>query len=136
MLGGVIVPHAVHAECTREATRPGALAIARALEAGWLRFPAEAVASTHAAPPNLGLGESAVIDLALALRVPVLMDDRLGRRLARHLGLTVIGSGGLLLVAKRRGLVSAVRPWLEALRANGYHFSPALLAELLARAGE
>ena len=35
--------------------------------------------------------------LALALQCPVLMDERLGREVARRKGLTVMGRAGLLL---------------------------------------
>lgn len=64
---------------------------------------------------SLGPGETEVISLALELdRIGVVLDERLGRRLAKALGVPVVGTVGVLLQAKRRGLLTAVRPELDA----------------------
>jgi predicted nucleic acid-binding protein len=63
-------------------------------------------------------------------------DERLGRRVASGQGLVVIGSAGLLLAAKGRTLIPAVRPVLEAWAGWGYFLSAELKAAVLARAGE
>ena len=64
------------------------------------------------------------------------MDEKAGRKIATNLGLSVIGSAGVLLAAKKRGLIESVRPMLDTLAANGYHFSDALVRAILMRAGE
>ncbi|NJL26759.1 MAG: DUF3368 domain-containing protein [Thermoanaerobaculia bacterium] len=64
------------------------------------------------------------------------MDDRLGRRFARQVGLPVLGTGGMLLLAKQRGILSALEPALAELQASGYHISTTLVAKLLQRARE
>lgn len=65
------------------------------------------------------------------------MDERKGRRVASLIyRLPVIGTGGLLVAAKQRGLIGAVRPMLEQMQAGGYHLGSALVAECLRRAGE
>ena len=46
----------------------------------------------------------------------LLMDERPGRQVAEHLGIRCLGLVGLLIWAKRRGKIAAVRPRLEALR--------------------
>ena len=61
--------------------------------------------------------------LALALEIDarrVLLDDGPARRLAIRLGLPVMGTGGVLIVAKQRGILSAVRPVLDELLATGF----------------
>jgi hypothetical protein len=86
---------------------------------------------------DLDLGEAEAI--ALALRLPgcrLLMDERLGRREARRLGLLVIGTLGLLREAKSRGLISALGGEIEKLQAIGQYMSPTLIAEALRSAGE
>jgi hypothetical protein len=111
------------------------LAIVDAVARGWLHRTPD---PRPEEPPFavLGVGESAAIRLARAAAVPVLMDDRAGRSVARNLGVAVIGTGGVLLAAKQRGLIDAVAPVLEALRANGYHLSRALVQAILDRASE
>ena len=66
----------------------------------------------------------------------VLLDDRLARRVALQLGLPVVGTLGVLIAAKRRGLLERVRPGLQRLRASGYFLSDAVFAEALRLAGE
>ena len=53
-----------------------------------------------------------------------------------RLGLSVIGSAGVLLAAKKRGLIQFVRPILDAFGTNGYHFSDDLIRAIVLRAGE
>jgi predicted nucleic acid-binding protein len=48
----------------------------------------------------------------------------------------VIGSAGVLLAAKRRGLLEAFGPILDALTANGDRLSTDLVRAVLIRAGE
>ena len=64
------------------------------------------------------------------------MDAKDGRNTVTYLGLNMIGSAGVLLAAKERGLIAAVRTMLEALAGNGYHFSDALVRAILMQAGE
>ncbi len=87
---------------------------------------------------QLDPGEAAVIAMASQHGpLSVLMDERKGRRVASLIyRLSVIGTGGLLVAAKQRGLIGAVRPLLEGMQAGGYHLGPALVAECLRRAGE
>jgi predicted nucleic acid-binding protein len=103
----------------------------------WLR-----VVPVTAIPPeivawNLDAGESAV--LAWALANPgacAVIDDREGRRCASQHGIPVIGTLGLVLAAKRRGVISAARPLVEALIDSGLYLSEEIVAGALALVGE
>lgn len=66
----------------------------------------------------------------------ILLDDRAARRVAQDLGLLVTGTVGILLVAKRRGMLPAIRPALEALVAQSFFISAALYDDILRAAGE
>lgn len=95
--------------------------------------------STPALPlaSHLGPGESAV--LALALESPdtaVILDDALARQAAEHLRIPLIGTLGLLLNAKRAGLLSAVAPCLDRLRQLRFRVAPQTLTAVLQAAGE
>lgn len=87
---------------------------------------------------NLDRGESEAIALGLELGTEeLLIDERLGRREAVRLGLSITGLLGVLLVAKRRGFVTAIRPIVDALIAEAnFRVSDRLYAEVLAVAGE
>ncbi len=66
----------------------------------------------------------------------LVMDDLRGRYAAQHARLSVIGTTGVLLLAKRQGQVSQVKPLLLALRQNGYFLSQRLIDGALQQAGE
>lgn len=82
-------------------------------------------------------GEAHAIALAMELGdVVIVLDDKKARRVARYAGLTVIGTLGVLLRAKQRGVLPAVRPVLTALRDAGFRMTAALGDEALRLAGE
>jgi predicted nucleic acid-binding protein len=86
---------------------------------------------------SLGPGESEALALALEVKARwVIVDDRPARRLGQALGLPVIGTLGILLASKRRGLLPAVQPCLDALIQAGFHIAPQLHDHVLATAGE
>ena len=86
---------------------------------------------------GLGRGEIEAVNLALHLRPDrLLLDDGEGRREARRLGLRVTGVLGLLVAAKRSGLLPAIRPEVDTLRTSGFRISEGLYKELLASCGE
>lgn len=86
---------------------------------------------------DLGAGESEVILLGVEHPQSLLvMDDALGRKIARMNDLTITGTLGVLLKAKQTGLVSEIAPLLRQLIACGMWISPAVESMILARAGE
>ncbi len=65
-----------------------------------------------------------------------MLDDLEGRRCAESLGISLLGTAGLVLLSKRRRLIPAAAPMLRQLVAKGMYLSEATLASLLRRAGE
>ncbi|PWQ99468.1 DUF3368 domain-containing protein [Leucothrix pacifica] len=55
----------------------------------------------------LDAGEANAIELAIALELPLIIDERKGRQVAKQLGVKVTGFAGLLIQAKRKGILSA-----------------------------
>lgn len=77
--------------------------------------------------------------IALAQTTPdciILLDDARARKIAARLNIKQIGTIGLLLRAKRMGLIEKIRPHIEALIENGIYIRQQLIDAVLQDAGE
>lgn len=82
-------------------------------------------------------GEASAIALALEIsNSTLILDDLKARKLATKLGLEITGTAGVLLRAKKNGVITAVRPLIEAIQKTNFRFSDALVDETLRTAGE
>jgi uncharacterized protein len=135
--GRIVVPAAVYREIVDSGSgQPGA---AELPSLPWIECRAvKNKALVTALELELDSGEAEAIALASELDAELLLlDERKGRAVARRLGLRVLGLLGVLVQAKRQGLIPAVRPSLEKLLSEaGFFISQALFAEVLAAAGE
>lgn len=91
-----------------------------------------------ALPPNrLGIGERAVIAYARSHSAYLAgLDDHQARQLAERIGLTVVGTIGVLLKAKQASLIPAIRPPLDAVQSEGFRLGIDLYQDVLRLAGE
>jgi predicted nucleic acid-binding protein len=90
---------------------------------------------------QIDLGEASSMVLAQQARALgdqalLVMDDLRGRNAAQHAHLPVIGTTGVLLLARRQGHISHIKPLLLGLRQNGYFLSQRLIDNALQQAGE
>ena len=94
-----------------------------------------AVSSAH---PDLDLGEVEAIALALEFQADeLLIDERLGRRVAVEYGLAAVGALGVLLRMKDQGVVTEVAPLMVLLRDEARFFiSDALFHQVRQAANE
>jgi predicted nucleic acid-binding protein len=77
---------------------------------------------------DLGKGESQVLSLALKNSdCAVIVDDRAARHYGQALGINTIGTRGLLILAKRRGMIPSISPGIQALRDAGLWLSDSLV---------
>jgi uncharacterized protein len=86
-----------------------------------------------------GLGQGELEAMALYKRLHanrLLVDDHRARRVASVNGIEVVGSLGILLLAKDSGILQEIRPALAAIEATGVHYSEQLVSEALRLAGE
>jgi predicted nucleic acid-binding protein len=135
LVGSVLIPPAVDVE----------LAVGRSLgldlpdpaQLAWMAIRTPTGAPSVALPPGLDAGEAAVLALALEFSDSVvILDDALARRAARSIGLRLTGTLGLLIDAKRAGLIATILPVLDSLQALRFRLAPQTRALVLRLAGE
>ena len=134
----VEVPPAVVEELRIAEDRPGSRALREARATGWLvivalESPERVTELAHVV--DRGEAEAILLAEERGSRF-LLLDERRGRALARSRGVAVVGTGGVLVVAKKRGLLPNVGRALDTLADAGYRLSPRLRAEILGLAGE
>ena len=96
-----------------------------------------AISDTGLLASGLGRGEAET--LALSLESPgslVILDDAEARRAAKAAQLNVIGTVGVLLLAKERGHIEAIRPVIDHLGRLGFRLSELVRIDALTKAGE
>ncbi len=87
---------------------------------------------------DLGQGESEVLSLAMQKGpgTKAVLDDLQARKCAKLLDIGLIGSLGLLVMAKRVGLINAAKPEINKLIEVGIRINPDLLAKIYQGIGE
>ena len=87
---------------------------------------------------RLGDGESSVIALAAAQQIgcEAIIDDLMGRKCAASLGIPVRGTLGIVLAAKKRGIIPKARPIIEDMMHIGLYLSKKVLDRALALVDE
>jgi predicted nucleic acid-binding protein len=132
----ILIPQAVRDELLAGGhAQPGVLAI---LNAGWIKVvPVRNSAVVAKLRAHLDLGESEAIALAVETSADVLViDEKLGRSVARPLVNRIIGMVGVLLEAKKLGHITTVEPLLTQLRQTGFKLGDDVFNYALAAAGE
>jgi len=81
---------------------------------------------------DLDKGEVEAIILASEIEADlILLDEALGRYHAKHAGLKVTGTIGVLIKAKKLGLISELKPLIFELREKGVWLSESLIEKIL-----
>jgi predicted nucleic acid-binding protein len=131
LYGTVIIPKAVHEEVT--------VKDASALDGfEWIDIRHVAnIAAKEAFTTTLHDGEVEVMLLAKEIGADlIIMDDSLARKHAKYLNLTVTGTVGALLRAKRDSIVNEIKPILDDLIRRGFYLSDDVFRAVLCLAGE
>jgi predicted nucleic acid-binding protein len=132
----ILVPEQVLAEVMQSgAGRVGAIEIG---SADWLEVVPSQGQPDALLTAELGIGESAVLSVAVQLRAPlVLIDERRARRIAAQIySLAVRGTAGILVEGKRAGFVPEIRPLLDGMVRRGYYLSTRLIEFACQAVGE
>lgn len=124
----VIIPVSVRDEVMGSATK-----IAGGLPAFIRVEPIAAELPVRFLKLNLHAGESEAIALSLERGIQgIILDDKQARETAAGLGLKVIGTLGLLILAKRKGYLAEVRPvMVQIIERVNFRIAPSVLNRAL-----
>jgi predicted nucleic acid-binding protein len=138
-LGSIIIPQSVANECIQDKSRAGAIGIQEAIQRKIITVGSD---PNPMADPfirlrtSLGQGESAAIAMALELRAALLVDEKLARSAAIQFNIKIIGTAGVLLLAKQKKLIPTVLPLIQQLKKAGYYLADSLISEVAKMAHE
>ena len=133
----IIIPQAVYHEITiKGASQAGADEIDNL---GWIEV--KEVPDKHlseALKLELDQGEAEAVALSVGIGAELLLiDERRGRDIADRLGIKYIGILGVIIEAKNKGLITAVKPLLDDLISKaGFWITKNLYNRVLQIAGE
>jgi len=86
---------------------------------------------------DLDRGEASAIALSLNMDNSILIiDDLKGRKVAEALGLRFSGTFGLILHAKRKGIIDSVKPLIQKIKSTNFRFNESLINWILKESDE
>jgi hypothetical protein len=131
----IYIPQAVQDELLYN---PDAIGVTEFRAAPWLHVtPVTNPLAVVLLLDQLDAGESEAIVLAHELQAGMLlMDERRGRRRAIQGGLTVVGTLGILIEARKHSFIGPLAPLLDKLKHLPFYMSQALITQVLREVGE
>ena len=133
LYGRIIIPEAVYKELVRGEGKPGS-------EIGsidWIDVRTLAPQFKKYLEFDLDEGEAETIALSEKIGADlILIDDYWARKIAEYKGLRYTGTLGILLKAKKKGLIKELKSLLNELLKRGFWISTELCNAVLKEAGE
>lgn len=134
LYGRILIPQAVADEIGAGLASGVDLPVLETL--GWIGI-CQVARSSWPVPRDIHRGEAEVIALAGSLpTAKLILDDLAARRHARLLGLQITGTLGVLLQAKKAGLLDALLPVVGRLEQSGFRLASSTRKDFLRMAGE
>ena len=85
----------------------------------------------------MGKGEASAITLALETSNSILLiDEKKGRKIAKNNGLQIIGSLGVILLAKQNNKITSVKSILGLIQKTNFRISESIINIILKEANE
>lgn len=131
LFGQIVVPMGVYEELvTKGKGRPGSAEVSRST---WIqRREVRNRENIEEFSTSLHRGEREAIVLAHEIGVPLLIDERRGRRRATDIGVVVIGSLTILAEAHREGIIKDTASLIHDMLDSGYWIDPEIVEAFLA----
>ena len=134
LFDSVKVPPAVWREVTEHKADIAAQSLP---QSAWIKQTEAVSVAASIAAWDLGAGESAVLSYALTHpNYTAIVDDAAARRCAISLNIPTLGTGGLIVLAKKKGIISSIADPIQSLRNTGLWLSDSLVTLLKQQAGE
>jgi uncharacterized protein len=131
----VVIPSVVYHEISSKDQADPVVQVIKS--AGWSVLPPTPQRYQHFDLNRLDDGERSVLELALQEPdCEVILDDHAARQYARAHNIKLLGTIGLVLLAKKLGLIEAVRPLLADIRWAGLYVADSVIDAALEQAGE
>ncbi len=129
LYGEVVIPFAVFQEIEAGRHKPY---YQNVNQVSWIKIEQVKNSDSRSFFVDLDNGEAEVLILAKELNADlVIMDEIMGRRYARQLGMEITGTLGVLLKAKEKGLIHSVRELLTELKKKGTWINPKLFKKII-----
>jgi len=124
-------------EVIEECAAGGPISVPTLLEMSWIK-PVQSTPIQHASILlDLDKGEKHTLDMACKHQADwVIIDEKIGRNMAEYMVLKVIGTLGILLKARQRGLIHCFNDSVKAMQAQGIYYNTALIKKLSQTVGE
>lgn len=130
----VVIPDSVLLEINRRGKQD--ITVQALEQAEWLH-PISVMPETLIQSWDLGVGETAVLSYALHKdNIKAVIDDGLARKCAETFEIPLLGTLGIVLKAKKSGLISQARPILTELKKHGMYLKTETLNRALALVDE
>lgn len=133
LFGNVFVPFSVYQECVIE-NKSQAKNLQHFLHDKIKNFEEDVFLNL---PANLGEGEIAAMRLYKKMNANcLLIDDNRARKIAKHNQINIVGSLGVLLLAKQENIIKKITPFLDKLENSNLYIAKKLLLQIKKLAGE
>jgi len=132
----IYVPEEVFREVTeRGLNKPGAQFIRKTV---WIKAkPVEDRTQVNLLMASLDKGEAEVLALSKEMKAElILLDEEKARKSAVIAGFNVMGLLGMLVLAKKLGLLDEIKSLIEELRRKKFRISDGIIVQALMQAGE
>lgn len=131
LFGKVFITNEVQKEINNKNQRD---VLVKEIKNGWLK---EASSGKLDVIHKLDIGEETSVSLALQYKKSILLtDDFQAREFAKYVGLEVIGTLGILLLAKHKKLIPSIKDLIKDLIVKERWYSKDLIHRVLKKAGE
>ena len=137
LFSDIFITEGVLEEALKDESKPGAAAISRAVQDGWIsKHEIEDSSFIKDLAKLLDRGEAESLALAKQINAIALIDEKRGRKVALSYSIPMTGTAAILIKAKQSGYIKEVSPLLETLSKHGYRLSSRLVEQVLKLSGE